>query len=305
MEGFICIDKPKGISSFKAMSRFRRLCAANKAGHCGTLDPMATGVLVIGFGSATKLIPYIPGEPKVYTFTVQFGCETDTLDAEGEVTTEGARIPSREELSALIPAFTGTYEQRPPDYSAVKVDGVRAYRRARKKDAMQIRKKPVHIASLSLYHFDETTGKAVFMCRCSTGTYIRALVRDMAYYLDTYAYTTSMRRVRVGRFGLDVAYPISTPSRDIRPIAYARIFAGFPGVVLSSRQVRMVRQGRDIALSAAQRHPGGVRSGTDMAVHAGEDVPVCAYDEHNTLIAMMQRSAAGVLHPHRVCTPGG
>ncbi len=291
MDGFVCIDKPKGISSFKVVSLIRKHYRIKRVGHCGTLDPMATGVLVVALGSATKLIPYLSIEPKLYTCTVQFGIETDTLDAEGSVTINNGRIPGADELTHACTRFTGTYNQRPPDFSAVKVDGVRAYRHARKKEEMQLQTRPVTIDALSILEFDPRQGRAVIVCRCGSGTYIRALARDIAYQVDSCAFTTSMRRIYTGLFDLREAFTlVDIKKKSLTPYPYSRVFENVARIDLSSIQIKKIRQGMDIALDTRQRDE--------------YTSPIFGFDNRGALIAVLKKHHTGLLHPVRVFSPG-
>ena len=151
MDGFLCIDKPKGPSSFAIVAQVRNVLGAKKIGHCGTLDPAATGLLVIAIGKAPKLLPFLDLNPKKYVFSVKFGTQTDTLDSQGAETVTGGRMPDAAEIERVLPEFTGEIDQVPPSFSAVKIGGVRAYRMARKKRAVQLKSKKVTIPVIMQY----------------------------------------------------------------------------------------------------------------------------------------------------------
>ena len=138
MDGFLFVDKPAGPTSFDVVRRVRKLLGVAKAGHAGTLDPLASGLLICAVGNATRLLPYVPAEPKRYAFRMKFGSETDTLDREGTVVAEGGRVPGRGEVKGILKRFSGQLSQLPPKFSAVKVDGVRAYGLARKKQEFNL-----------------------------------------------------------------------------------------------------------------------------------------------------------------------
>jgi tRNA pseudouridine55 synthase len=175
VDGWICLDKPLGLTSTQAVGRLRFLLRAEKAGHAGTLDPLATGVLPIAFGEATKTVPIVQAGEKEYEFTVQWGVETATDDAEGEPTASSDRRPSPAEIAAILPRFTGLIQQRPPSFSAIKVDGARAYDLARAGAPAELEPREIAIHALALV--GATPDTARFAARCGKGAYVRALRR--------------------------------------------------------------------------------------------------------------------------------
>jgi tRNA pseudouridine55 synthase len=209
VDGWLVVDKPLGVSSAKVVAIAKRALNAQKAGHGGTLDPLATGILPIGFGEATKTMPYIVDSSKEYEFTVQWGVATDSDDCEGEVIYSGGAIPSQGEVEQALPAFLGSIEQVPPAYSAIKVDGQRAYALARDGQNVQLSSRRVEIQSLSIIGHDPVGGSTSFNTTCGKGTYIRALGRDIALRLGTYGHITQLRRTRVGPFGLKSAISLA------------------------------------------------------------------------------------------------
>lgn len=249
MDAFLCIDKPRGLSSFGVVGKVRKLLGERRVGHGGTLDPDATGVLVVALGKATRLLQYLPLQPKCYEFGVQFGVETDTLDSVGTVVKSGERIPSEQELLAILPGFVGEQLQEPPRYSAVKIDGERAYALARKDVSFEMKSKPVTISELEMVGYDASVGAAQMRTVCTAGTYVRSIARDVAARLGTVAHTTSIRRTAVGRFGLDrcVAFDrIETEARGAL-ISMAAALPGMPSVTLDEQRRVAVCQGRAIA----------------------------------------------------------
>jgi tRNA pseudouridine55 synthase len=209
VHGWLVFDKPQGMTSTRAVSTVKRLYEAAKAGHAGTLDPLATGVLPIAFGEATKTVPFAVEGSKEYRFTVRFGAETDTDDAEGKVIERSDRRPSRAEIEAALPGFTGEIDQVPPRYSALKVDGARAYDLAREEEQFELAPRRVSIASLRMVdHPDEE--HCVLEASCGKGTYVRALARDLGRALGALAHVEALRRTRVGAFGEDRAVPLAT-----------------------------------------------------------------------------------------------
>ena len=205
INGWIIIDKPLGIGSTKIVSIVKRILNAQKVGHGGTLDPLATGTLPIGLGEATKTMPYIVDSSKMYEFTVKWGSATDSDDLEGEIIHSGGVIPSPEAIKSILPEFIGDIEQVPPAYSAIKVDGRRAYDMARSGEEVKLKSRLVKIQELSIDSINDETGEASFSVSCGKGTYVRSLGRDMALKLGTYGHITKLRRTRVGPFDLDSA----------------------------------------------------------------------------------------------------
>ena len=201
IDGWIAIDKPYDMGSTKVVGKCRYLTKAQKVGHAGTLDPLATGVLPIAFGEATKTISYIMDAKKTYQFTVTWGEERTTDDLEGEVTNISDRRPTRQDILDQIPIFLGIIKQKPPQYSAIKVNGKRAYDLARAGENFEIKEREVEVYSLSLLEaFDD---HACFEMECSKGTYVRSVGRDIAVKLGTFGYISALRRMKVGSFDLD------------------------------------------------------------------------------------------------------
>jgi tRNA pseudouridine55 synthase len=200
VHGWLVFDKPKGMTSTQAVTRVRRLYEAQKAGHAGTLDPLATGVLPIAFGEATKTVPFAVEGFKEYRFTIRFGAETDTDDAEGKVVARSEKRPTRAEIEAVLPDFIGEIDQVPPRYSALRVDGARAYDLAREEEDFELAPRPVSIARLTLIaHPDED--HCVLEAECGKGAYVRALARDLGRALGSFGHVEALRRTRVGSFG--------------------------------------------------------------------------------------------------------
>jgi tRNA pseudouridine55 synthase len=199
IHGWLVLDKPIGMTSTQAVGTVRRLFDARKAGHAGTLDPLATGVLPIALGEATKTVPYAVDGTKHYRFTVRWGAGTDTDDAEGRITATSQLRPSREAVAALLPRFTGSILQTPPAFSAIKVDGNRAYDLARAGEVVELEARLVQIDSLVLLDMPDAD-TAIFEARCGKGTYVRALARDMGTELDCLGHLIALRRTRVAPF---------------------------------------------------------------------------------------------------------
>ncbi len=180
----------------------RRAFNAQKAGHAGTLDPLATGLLAIALGEATKTVPYMTEASKIYTFSVRWGEATTTCDAEGEVTASSPRRPARQEIIDVLPEFTGSIEQAPPAYSAIKIDGQRAYDLARAGRPAEMVKRTVQVESLKLTGC-QNEDRASFEVACGKGTYVRSLARDIAIRLGTQGHVTALRRIATGAVSID------------------------------------------------------------------------------------------------------
>ena len=199
VNGWIILDKDIGITSTQVLGKVRHILNARKAGHAGTLDPLATGVLPLAFGEATKTVPFMQNAKKSYTFTITFGAETNTDDLEGEITNTSPARPDKETLLNVLANYTGEIEQTPPQFSAVKIDGERAHKLARQGKDVKIEPRSVYVYSLNLLSFDgETAG---LECDCSKGTYIRSLARDIGRDLGCFGHISQLRRTAVGFFG--------------------------------------------------------------------------------------------------------
>lgn len=205
ISGWVNLDKPLGMGSTQAVGKVRWLFSAQKAGHAGTLDPLASGVLPIALGEATKTVPFMMDAAKGYDFTITWGENTASWDAEGEVTATSDVRPTRTAIEAALPQFVGDISQVPPKYSAIKVDGKRAYALMRGKDAgsveFELKPRPVRVDSLTLNECGEIS--ASFSLACGKGTYVRSLARDIAAVLGTCGHVTVLRRTRVGPFSLE------------------------------------------------------------------------------------------------------
>ncbi|MEM9357543.1 MAG: tRNA pseudouridine(55) synthase TruB, partial [Pseudomonadota bacterium] len=199
VHGWLVLDKPLNMTSTSAVARTKRMLSAQKAGHAGTLDPLATGILPLAFGEATKTVSYAMEGEKAYQFTVRWGAETETDDAEGRIIQKSEKRPSRNDIEACLDKFRGTIEQVPPKFSAIKLDGNRAYDLARDGEAVELQSREVEIKQLELLDTpdDET---AVFAATCGKGTYVRSLARDFGRDLGCFGYVIALRRTRVGPF---------------------------------------------------------------------------------------------------------
>ncbi|MEO1918193.1 MAG: tRNA pseudouridine(55) synthase TruB [Paracoccaceae bacterium] len=199
LSGWLIVDKPLGVTSSAVVNKAKWAFDAQKAGHAGTLDPEATGVLAIAFGEATKTVPYVTDSMKAYRFTVRLGQATNTDDGEGEVVNESAQRPTADEIRAALPEFSGDIMQVPPQYSAVKVDGERAYKRARDGEEMELTARPLSVESLELIEMPDAD-HAILEMTCGKGGYVRSIARDLGQALDCFGHVVQLRRVWAGPF---------------------------------------------------------------------------------------------------------
>ncbi len=254
LHGWIALDKPVGITSADAVNRVKRALRPQKVGHGGTLDPLASGLLPIALGEATKTVAYVMDGAKVYHFTVRWGRATDTDDAEGEVVAESGARPDAEAIRAVLPRFLGTIEQVPPAYSAVKVSGQRAYDIARSGGEPELAPREVTLEQLELLEIDDAD-HATFACRCGKGFYVRALARDLGEALGTPAHLSALRRTQVAGFGEDDMIPLETlESLGHSPAALEHIHPveaaldDIPALALTDTEANRLRSGQSVSL---------------------------------------------------------
>lgn len=207
INGWIILDKPKGMGSTEAVSKLKWLYFAQKAGHAGTLDPLASGMLPIAFGDATKTVPFVMDGRKVYRFTVRWGAETTTDDTEGPVVHSSETRPSEAEIEARLADYTGEIEQVPPSFSAIKIAGERAYDLAREGETVEIAARTVNVHRLDIVDCPDAD-TTVFEAECGKGTYVRAIARDLGRDLGCHGHVIDLRRVSVGAFGEDDLVPL-------------------------------------------------------------------------------------------------
>lgn len=284
VHGWVLLDKPLGLSSAAAVARVKYLFQAAKAGHAGTLDPLATGMLPIALGEATKTVPFIMDGRKTYAFTARFGFETTTDDLEGTATLHSDYCPNRAEILQILPKFLGTIRQIPPAFSAIKKDGARAYELARAGENVELAAREVDIHALLLTGISGM--EAHFEVTCGKGTYVRALARDMARALGGAAHVASLRREDVGPFRRENMIPLEKladlahkdPGREalfsaLRPLQTA--LDDIPALALSEADAARLLHGQ--AITARQ----GV-SGTALATLAGK--PVALVEANGSLL---------------------
>lgn len=208
VHGWVVLDKPLEVTSTQAVARLKKLAHANKCGHAGTLDPLATGMLPIAFGEATKTVSFVMDGTKIYRFTVRWGIQTSTDDREGEVIARSDVRPTRAAIEAILPEFIGEIMQVPPKFSAIKIDGERAYDLARDGEEVVLEARPIEILGLDLVDMPDAD-TTVFECECGKGTYVRALARDMGKRLGTVGHVVALRRIVVGPFEEEDMIPLS------------------------------------------------------------------------------------------------
>ncbi len=284
VNGWLVLDKPQGMTSTTAVARVKRLYEAAKAGHAGTLDPLATGVLPIALGEATKTVPFVMDGSKSYRFTIRFGSETDTEDAEGKVVVSSEKRPTRAEIESVLPGFTGEIAQVPPRFSALKVEGVRAYDLARDEEAFELAPRTVVIDRLALIE-NPDADHAVLEAECGKGTYVRALARDLGRALGAHGHVAALRRTRVGAFGEDQAVTLeklqdlSESGREALLEALLPVEAGLgdlPALALSAADAARLRQGQAVILRGRD---APILTGRLYATSRGTLVALCEMEQ--------------------------
>ncbi len=291
VSGWVVLDKPLGMTSTTAVAAVRRIFKAKKAGHAGTLDPLATGVLPIALGEATKTVPFVQDGRKIYRFTVRFGIETDTDDAEGKETARSETRPTREALEALLPAFTGTILQTPPQFSALKVDGARAYDLARAGESVELAPREIEIDAFRLLDMPDAD-HAEFEVECGKGTYVRSLARDIGRKLGCLGHVSVLRRTLVGDFSEDDT--VNLVELEQASADDATLFALMGPVAAGLRSLPAVKVSEHDAQRLAQGQSVFLR-GRDAPVFEG---PV-SVSVHGALVALAEMDA-GELHPRRI-----
>ncbi len=302
LDGWLIVDKPSGIGSTEVVTRVKRAFQAQKCGHGGTLDPLATGLLPVAFGAATKTVPYVMDGTKAYRFTLRFGEARDTDDADGQIIATSPARPSDAEIEAALPAFRGEIMQVPPIYSAIKVAGERAYDLARGGQVVELAPRPARIDRFELESRPDAD-TAVFRVESGKGVYMRSLARDLARACGTLGHIATLRRMRVGPFHEKDAIPldkllavgdIPPPSPDLLlPVATA--LADIPALALSEAETARLMHGQALSLvdfmgrvpAAANPDQGLVR-----AMAGGRFVGLCRLD-------------SGMLVPERLVAQGG
>ncbi len=278
VHGWVIVDKPSGVSSAQAVATVRRVFDAAKAGHAGTLDPLATGVLPVALGEATKTVPYVMDATKDYDFTIQWGEARSTDDREGTVSATSGVRPDPAAIAEATRRFVGEIEQVPPIYSAVKVDGERAYDLARSGEAVDLEPRRIEILAFDLAETIDAD-RARFRVSSGKGAYMRALARDLALSLGTVGHIVALRRLRVGPFAEAAAISLDSlaelmhnpaASEHLRPVATA--LDGIPALALSGPEAKTLRNGQGVPLFRAmdQDRFGHLREGDVVYALEGE-----------------------------------
>lgn len=297
VHGWLILDKPINMTSTQAVGAVRRAFNAQKAGHSGTLDPLATGILPIALGEATKTVSFAVDGEKAYRFTVRWGAETETDDTEGAVSKTSDKRPERAEIEALLPRFHGEIMQVPPAYSAIKIDGNRAYDLARDGETVVLEPRPVMIESLALVDMpDDAT--SVFEARCGKGTYVRAIARDLGRLLGCYGHVIALRRTEVGPFNEARAVSLDTllaASQSDDPDEIAKLLlpveaalADLPELLVSQSDAATLARGQTVIIR-----------GRDAPIMTGP-----AYATSKGRLIALGELAKGALHPTRVFNLG-
>ena len=264
IHGWIILDKPVGLGSTTAVSAVKRILREagepkTKVGHGGTLDPLASGILPVALGEATKIAGRMLDATKTYDFTIRFGEETDTLDAEGKVVATSDVVPTLEETEAVLARFTGAIEQVPPAYSALKIDGKAAYARARAGEQVELERRRVTVHTLRVYASPRELDEVTLSATVSKGTYIRSLARDIAHALNTVGHVTMLRRTRAGPFSPDQAISLDfleeaakarRLTETVLPLTAA--LDDIPALAVTPDQAQLLRHGQRLAGFPAQ-----------------------------------------------------
>ncbi|MFW5960041.1 MAG: tRNA pseudouridine(55) synthase TruB [Chitinivibrionales bacterium] len=288
-EGFLNIDKPSGPSSFDIIRRIRLQFRGVKAGHGGTLDPLASGVLVIALGSMTRMIPYLELSPKRYRFKIQFGTETDTLDSSGKILKRDTGIPERGSLEKILGSFRGRITQTPPLYSAVKINGVPAYKLARAGRDFSLPEKSVDITELDLIEYSPEKGEALITVECSPGTYIRSLARDISRALGTEGYASMIQRRGCGDYSIEESFSMSDDPEET--------------LSMLKRPADVIRDSLVVKLD--QQMLKRVSNGMEVHAPVSADKSILfGFDSGNELSAVLENRGSEGLHPVKVFRSG-
>lgn len=285
VSGWVIVDKPLGITSTAVVSKVRRAYNAQKGGHAGTLDPLASGILAVALGEATKTVPFIMDATKTYRFTVRFGIATDTDDREGVAIATSDLRPTDGEIQAALATFVGEIDQLPPRYSAIKVDGERAYDLARAGEEVTLKTRRVNIYEARMLARPDPD-HAEFEILCSKGTYVRSVARDMGDLLGCRGHIAVLRRTRVGPFGEAQAIPLDkicglghSPEDTETLWAYLcpleTALDDIPALAVSEQEAARLRQGQAVLMRGRD---APILSGSVLAMHRGSPVALTEYE---------------------------
>ena len=252
MIGFININKQAGVSSAFITNKLKHI-AKEKVGHLGTLDPMATGVLVVSIGKATRLFDYFLNKDKEYIFGVKFGKQTDTLDMAGKITMENGKVPTKAQILSILPQFIGRQDQIPPEYSAKNINGERAYNLARQGKEVNLAPKQIEIYSLDLLDFKDN--EASLKVHCSSGTYVRSLARDIAKSLGTIGFASFIKRTKAGHFGINESVSLDEALKDISShlISIESVFKDSNKIKLNKSQTESLICGKQTKIESEDK----------------------------------------------------
>jgi tRNA pseudouridine55 synthase len=259
VDGWVVLDKPVGMTSTHAVSRLKRIYNGKKAGHAGTLDPLASGILPVAFGEATKTVPFVQDGEKAYSFTVRWGIETDTDDADGKATRESEARPTIAAIEALLPRFTGDIMQTPPQYSAIKIAGERAYDLAREGETVELKARPVTIHRLTLV--DASADEAKLVMECGKGAYVRSIARDLGRLIGCFGHVTALRRTRVGPFFEEDSFTLDEIEGGEAGNALLSVEAGLtelPCVIVDRDAAARLRRGGSLILRGRDAPHDGI-----------------------------------------------
>ena len=290
INGWIILEKPSGITSAHAVGKVKRLLHPEKIGHAGTLDPLASGILPLALGEATKTVPYMMDAAKIYGFTVTWGQERDTDDSEGAVTSSCDQRPSFEQVQASLPPFIGKIAQTPPAYSAIKVDGKRAYDMAREGEVFALKSREIIVHSLEIT--SHTAEKTEFIAHCGKGTYVRSLARDIGRALGCLGHISVLRRLQVGNFAEKDAISLETLEEMVHKNVPDLLGLGY---------LRPVESALDdiLARDISPDHALLLKRGMVITLPQAEDAGIVFTRCDGKLIAMCEVSQ-GLMRPVRV-----
>lgn len=279
VDGWLIVDKPEGVTSTQVVGRARWALNAAKAGHAGTLDPLATGMLAVALGEATKTVPYAQESLKTYHFTARWGLATTTDDREGEICARSDIRPSREEIEAVLPLFQGEIIQRPPVFSAIKVDGERAYDLARKGEAVELAGRPIHIERLELLDMPDAD-HAEFRMICGKGGYVRSMARDLGEALGGAAYVTALRRMSSGGFSVENAVSFEE-LQEMKgdPALMARLSPVTAGLDALPKMEISAGDAARLSMGDLSAAPVSYGAPAWWAAHKGEPVAILGFEE--------------------------
>jgi len=298
INGWLNIDKPIGMTSTQVIGRVRRITNAQKLGHAGTLDPLATGVLPIALGEATKTIQFAQEDhDKIYSFTITWGESRNTDDGEGEIINSSDTRPTEQEILDIIPRFIGDIEQVPPKFSAIKINGERAYNLSRAGKDVEMKSRIVAVYELKLLNSSENT--AEFEMECGKGTYVRSVARDMGEILGCFGYISELRRTAVGVFSEKDAISLDELERivlssgnDFYLLPVETVLDDIPALALTDDEIIRIKQGQDIQLLSRQDIDrldiAGIDEVTDIILAIGDNKPLALLTKNGVKLHPMR-----------------